>query len=71
MRVSYHIMLCRVVIAYSADLLDGAKVFEPFNTTASDETVKYVDEAFQPIRDMSPSSGAYLNEVSCTLHVSY
>ncbi|UNI22232.1 hypothetical protein JDV02_008139 [Purpureocillium takamizusanense] len=36
--------------------------FPPFNKTAERETVKRLDAAMQPLRALTPKSGAYLNE---------
>ncbi|KND91631.1 6-hydroxy-D-nicotine oxidase [Tolypocladium ophioglossoides CBS 100239] len=36
--------------------------FAPFNKTAEEEAIKLLDTSFQPLRALTPNSGAYINE---------
>ncbi|PHH78727.1 hypothetical protein CDD80_6362 [Ophiocordyceps camponoti-rufipedis] len=36
--------------------------FPPFNKTAEREAIAILDRSFQPLRDLTPNSGAYMNE---------
>lgn len=44
--------------------------FAPLNKAAEETTVKLLDTSFQPMRDLTPQSGAYVNEVSVLLSLS-
>ncbi|KAM4060976.1 FAD binding domain-containing protein [Hirsutella rhossiliensis] len=36
--------------------------YSPFNKTAEQDTINLLDTSFQPLRDLTPQSGAYVNE---------
>ncbi|CAM1510668.1 Fc.00g010030.m01.CDS01 [Cosmosporella sp. VM-42] len=36
--------------------------FPPFNATAKAEAIKTLNEAFEPMRELTPNTGAYINE---------
>ena len=42
----------------------GALDFAPFNKTAEQDAITALKESFQPLRDLTPGGGSYLNEVS-------
>lgn len=45
--------------------------FPPLNNTARLEAINRLQKAFQPIRDLTPDSGAYINEVSAAVTSTY
>ena len=49
----------------------AARGFAPFNKTGEQEAIDGIIEDFQPLRDLTPGGGAYLNEVSVAQFVDY
>lgn len=48
----------------------SGKGFPAFNYTAEAQAVEELIETWEPMRKLSPDTGAYINEVSCHALVS-
>lgn len=55
--------MIHVLLLLTTPLLVSSESFAPFNSTDEERAKAVLEKKFQPLRDLTPGGGAYINEV--------